>query len=265
MHKLLVSVKEFEPPQRVLVNGWNVFNTGGSAAYLFNFHLPDMRFKRGSSDGPSFDEIIFRVCLYLTRFICFSYFLSEGYRRRIEDAWSVRWAAHSPLVHFTWLEREKYSGMEVGLLHNMLAVLACFSWYTLYFVSSIICLIQTSCQMEIDLALCWYSKSFVLEISHVSNWIVSMQVQQKAIEAVILIAQNATRFSKKCVVLCLTGRLCILLGGLGSVFEIILHLRVPELHRCVFFSIFVQSSLNIYSVVRAVCVLYRRCRESWWY
>jgi hypothetical protein len=78
-----------------------------------------------------------------------------------------------------------------------------------------------------------------------------------------LIAQNATRFSKKCVVLCLTGRLCILLGGLGSVFEIILHLRVPELHRCVFFSIFVQSSLNIYSVVRAVCVLYRRCRESW--
>ena len=32
------------------------------------------------------------------------------------------------------------------------------------------------------------------------------QVQQKAIEAVILIAQNATRFSKKCVVLCLTGR-----------------------------------------------------------
>jgi cytoskeleton-associated protein 5 len=33
----------------------------------------------------------------------------------------------------------------------------------------------------------------------------NIQVQQKAIEAVILIAQNATRFSKKCVVLCLTG------------------------------------------------------------
>jgi cytoskeleton-associated protein 5 len=33
----------------------------------------------------------------------------------------------------------------------------------------------------------------------------NIQVQQKAIEAVVLIAQNATRFSKKCVVLCLTG------------------------------------------------------------
>ncbi|XP_024396661.1 protein MOR1 [Physcomitrium patens] len=33
----------------------------------------------------------------------------------------------------------------------------------------------------------------------------NIQVQQKAIEAVILIATNATRFSKKCVVLCLTG------------------------------------------------------------
>ena len=37
------------------------------------------------------------------------------------------------------------------------------------------------------------------------------QVQQKAIEAVILIAQNATRFSKKCVVLCLTGRFIMFL------------------------------------------------------
>lgn len=60
-----------------------------------------------------------------------------------------------------------------------------------------------------------HSISIGISISHACSGISNLQVQQKSIEAVILIATNATRFSKKCVVLCLTGshlmplRLCI--------------------------------------------------------
>lgn len=62
-------------------------------------------------------------------------------------------------------------------------------------------------------------------------------MQQKAIEAVILIAQNATRFSKKCVVLCLTGRF--------SRFSLLLHMGpccLEEPSSVLFKTLFVPES-----------------------